>query len=63
MRTPFRDLFFWYDFSDFFTTTLPGQRLLDSFLLARFQIEGMFLHFFDDVLLLDFTLEPAEGIL
>ena len=63
MRTPFRDLFFWYDFSDFFTTMLPGQRLLDSFLLARFQIEGMFLHFFDDVFLLNLSLKTSKRIL
>ena len=43
--------------------SLPGQSLLDPFPFPRFQVEGMFLHFFDDVLLLDFSLEPAEGIL
>jgi hypothetical protein len=42
---------------------LPGQSLLDPLPFPRFQVEGMFLHFFDDVLLLDFSLEPAEGIL
>ena len=39
-----------------------GQRLLDPELLARLQIEGMALHFFDDVLLLDLTFEAAKGV-
>jgi hypothetical protein len=43
--------------------SLTGQRLLDPFSFARFQVEGMLFHFLDDVLLLDFSLEPAEGIL
>jgi hypothetical protein len=48
-------------------TLLPvsfsGQSLLDPFSLSRLQVKGVFLHFLDDVLLLDFPLEPAEGIL
>ena len=51
---------------DFPATFLPvpfaGQRLLGPELLTRLQIEGMALHFFDDVLLLDFSLEAAKGI-
>ena len=43
--------------------TLSGQRLLYSLPLSRLQVKGMFLDFFDDVLLLDFPLEPAEGVL
>src|SRR5215471_11068453 len=43
--------------------SLSGQSLLDPFSFPRFQVKGVFLHFFDDVLLLDLPLEPAEGIL
>ena len=43
--------------------TLSGQRLLDSLPLSRLQVKGMFLHFLDDLLLQDLSLEPAEGIL
>ena len=43
--------------------SLPGQRLLDPLPFTRLQVEGMLLHFLDNVLLLDFSLEPAEGIL
>ena len=41
---------------------LSGQSLLDPFPFTRLQVEGMFLHFLDNVLLLDFPLEPAEGV-
>ena len=48
-------------------TLLPvpfaGQRLLGPELLARFQIEGMTFHLFDDVFLLNLALEAAEGVL
>src|SRR5262249_4141017 len=37
--------------------------LLDPFSFPRFQVKGVFLHLFDDVLLLDLPLEPVEGIL
>src|SRR5262249_6379498 len=43
--------------------SLSGQSLLDPFSLPRFQVKGVFLHLFDDLLLLDLPLEPAEGIL
>jgi hypothetical protein len=39
-----------------------GQRLLGPELLARLQIEGMAFHFFDNVLLLDFSFEAAKGV-
>jgi hypothetical protein len=35
--------------------------LLDALFLSRLQVEGMPFDFLDDVLLLDLTLEPAEG--
>jgi hypothetical protein len=51
---------------DFPATLLPvpfaGQRLLGPELLTRLQIEGMALHFFDNVLLLDLTFEAAKGV-
>jgi len=43
--------------------SLSGQSLFDPFPFARLQVEGVLLHFLDDVLLLDFPLEPAEGVL
>jgi len=39
-----------------------GQRLLGPELLTRLQVKGMSLHFLDNVLLLDLTLEAAKGI-
>ena len=47
----------------FLTVPLTGQRLLQTLLFARFQIETVALHFLDDVLGLDFALEAAQGIL
>jgi hypothetical protein len=46
-----------------FPVSFAGKRLLSPELLARLQIEGMSLHFLDDVLLLDLTLETAKGVL
>jgi hypothetical protein len=46
-----------------FPVSFAGQRLLSPELLARLQIEGMALHFFNNVLLLDLTFEAAKGIL
>ena len=46
-----------------FPVPLPGQGRFYALFLAGFQVEGMPLHFFDDVLSLDFTFETAEGIL
>jgi hypothetical protein len=37
--------------------------LLDSALIARLQVEGVTLHFFDDVLGLNFALESTKSIL
>ena len=51
---------------DFPASLLPvsfaGQRLLDPELLTRLQVEGVTLHFLNNVLLLDFTLEAAKGV-
>jgi len=40
----------------------PGQSLLDPLPFTRFQVERVLLYFFDDVFLLHFSLEPAEGV-
>ena len=42
--------------------SFAGKRLLSPELLSRLQIERVSLHFLDDVFLLDFSLEAAEGI-
>jgi len=42
---------------------LPGQGRLHPALLTRFQVVRVPLHFFDDVLLLDFPLEATQSIL
>jgi hypothetical protein len=42
--------------------SFAGQGLLDPELLTRFEVEGVTLHFLNDVLLLDLTLEAAKGV-
>lgn len=49
-------------FACFLATAFPCQRFLGAFLLTRFQIKRMTLDLLDDVLLLDFALEPTQGI-
>ena len=46
----------------FLTAAFAGQRLLDPSLFPRFQVEGVFLDFLDDVLLLYLAFEPAESV-
>ena len=56
-------LWLFYGFStNFFPAPFSSQRLLDALLLARFQVEGVFLDFLDDVFLLDLSLETPQGI-
>jgi len=43
--------------------TLSRQSLLYSTLRARLQVEGVTLHFFNDVFRLNLALEPPQGIL
>jgi len=43
--------------------SFAGQGLLDPELLTRLEVEGVTLHFLNDVLLLDLTLEAAKGVL
>src|SRR5262245_5767838 len=52
---------------DWFSTNLlsaafSGQGLLDTFLFAWFQVERVFLDFFDDVFLLNLAFESPQGI-
>ena len=54
-------LFHWFP-TNFFPAPFSSQRLFDALLLARFQVEGVFLDFLDDVFLLDLSLETAQSI-
>jgi hypothetical protein len=49
-------------FACFLTGALACQRFLHAFLFARLQIKGVTFHFLDDVLGLDFALEPAQRV-
>jgi hypothetical protein len=49
-------------FAGFFTISFARQSFLGAAFFAGLQIEGMPLHFFNNVLLLDFTFEPTQGI-
>ncbi len=49
-------------FAGFFAISFARQSFLGAAFFAGLQIEGMPLHFFNNVLLLDFTLEPTQGI-
>jgi len=52
-----------FDFpATFLPVPLTRKRLLDAQLLARLQIKGVPLYFFNDVFLLHFPLEPPEGV-
>src|SRR5262249_34731454 len=50
-------------FPCFLTTSLARQRFLYAPFLARLQVEGVTLNLLDNVFLLHFTLETAQGIL
>ena len=49
--------------ADLLAITLACKRFLDSLLLAWFQVEGVALHFLDDVFRLHFALKAAQRIL
>lgn len=49
-------------FPNLLSSTLSRQGLLDSALRARLQIEGVALHFLNDLLRLDLALEATEGV-
>lgn len=50
-------------FARFLAVTFPRQSLLHAALLTRLQVEGMPLNLLDNVLLLCFSFEPAQGVL
>ena len=50
-------------FPSFFPAALARQSFLHAPLFAGFQVKGVALHFFDDILLLHLALEAAQGIL
>ena len=52
----------WFS-SNLFAAALAGKRLFDAFLLARFQVEGVFFNFLNDVFLLNLALEAPQRIL
>jgi len=49
-------------FASFLAAAFARQRFLDTLLFARLQVEGVTLNLLDDVFLLHFALEPAQGI-
>lgn len=51
------------DSANFLAAALAGKCLFDALLFTRLQVEGMLLHFLDDVFLLNFPLETPQGIL
>jgi hypothetical protein len=51
------DQLIFYDSADFLAAALAGKSLFDALLLSRLQIEGMLLHLFNDVFLLNLPLE------
>jgi hypothetical protein len=50
-------------FSRLFSCSLACQSLFHTLLLARLQVIGMTLHFFDDVFRLNLTFEATKGVL
>jgi hypothetical protein len=45
-----------------FASPLAGQSLLYAFLLSRLEVVGVSLNFLDDIFLLDFAFETAQGV-
>jgi hypothetical protein len=50
-------------FASFLATALARQRFLYSLLFAWLEVEGVTLHFLNNVLLLYFALEATQGVL
>ena len=50
-------------FPSLFTAALSRQRFFYSLFFARLEVEGVTLHFLNDVLLLDFAFKTTQGIL
>ena len=49
--------------ANFLTGTLAGESGFYAFFLPRFQVKGVAFDLFDDVFLLHFALEAAQGVL
>ena len=50
-------------FASLFAAALSRQRFLHSLLFAWLEVEGVTLHFLNNVLLLNLALEAAQGVL
>jgi len=50
-------------FANFFACALPSERGFYAFFLAGLEVKGVTLDLLDDVFLLHFTLETAQGVL
>src|SRR5215510_7864862 len=50
-------------FASFLAVPFAGKRFFHALLLARLEIEGVPLHFFNNVFLLHFSLKAAQGVL
>ncbi len=50
-------------FTNFFTGTLAGQRGFHAFLLTGFEVKGVTLDLLNNVFLLHFAFETAQGVL
>ena len=50
-------------FASLLAATLARQSFLHALFFARLEVEGVTLHFLDDVLLLDLALKPPQSVL
>ena len=50
-------------FTCLLAAALARQRFFHALLFARLEVEGVTLHFLDNVLLLDFSLKTPQGVL
>ena len=48
--------------TNLFPAPLPGKHLLNSFLFARFQVEGVLFNFLNNVFLLDLSFETPQSV-
>ena len=50
-------------FASFFAATLSRQRFFNALLFARLEVEGVTLHFLNNVLSLNLAIEAAKSVL
>ena len=50
-------------FASFFAVPFAGKRFFHALFLARLEIEGVPLHLFNNVFLLDLSLKAPQGVL